>query len=170
MTEKNFTYHQIGTLTSPHKEAKGMPIQPCNAKGIKGEIELFSRYSAGLKDLEGFSHIIVIYDFNRTTGFSLQTKPFLDDNLHGVFATRAPRRPNPIGVSVLKLNAIRNNILFVENVDMLNETPILDIKPYVSMFDGVEAEKSGWLSGHIDKAALIKADKRFEQADEDVSR
>lgn len=157
-----FTYHQIGTIKSPHKEAKGMPIQPSSAKGIKGEIELFSKYSDGLKDLDGFSHIIVIYDFNKSTGFSLQTKPFLDDKVHGVFATRAPRRPNSIGISVLKLNAIRDNRLFVENVDILDATPVLDIKPYVSAFDGVDEEKLGWLSGHIDEARVKKADERFE--------
>jgi tRNA-Thr(GGU) m(6)t(6)A37 methyltransferase TsaA len=139
-----------------------MPIQPSSARGIKGEIELLSKYSDGLKDLDGFSHIIVIYDFNKSTGFSLQAKPFLDDKVHGVFATRAPQRPNPIGISVLKLNAIRDNRLFVENVDMMDETPILDIKPYVSVFDGVDEEIIGWLSEHIDDADFKKADERFE--------
>ena len=162
MTEKTYTYHQIGTIKSPHKEAKGMPIQPSSARGIKGEIELLSKYSDGLKDLDGFSHIIVIYDFNKSTGFSLQAKPFLDDKVHGVFATRAPQRPNPIGISVLKLNAIRDNRLFVENVDMMDETPILDIKPYVSVFDGVDEEIIGWLSEHIDDADFKKSDERFE--------
>ena len=139
-----------------------MPIQPSSAIGTKGEIELSPRYSDGLKDLEGFSHIIVIYAFDKSTGFSLQPKPFLDDNIHGVFATRAPRRPNPLGLSVLKLIEIRGNRLFVENVDMLDETPILDIKPYVSIFDGVDEEKLGWLAEHINEAESKKADDRFK--------
>ena len=164
MTETKFTYQQIGTIKSPHKEAKGMPIQPSGARGIKGEIELLDRFSDGLKDLESFSHIIVIYDFNKSTGPSLLPKPFLDDKVHGVFATRAPQRPNPIGISVLKLIAIRDNRLFVENVDIMDETPILDIKPYVSAFDAVDEEEIGWLSKHIDKAETKKADDRFEQS------
>ncbi len=162
MTEKKFTYHQIGIINSPHKEAKGMPIQPSSAAGIKGEIELFPEYLDGLKDLDGFSHIIVVYDFHKSKGFSLQPKPFLDDKVHGVFATRAPQRPNSIGISVLRLNEIDGNKLFVENIDILDETPLLDIKPYVSDFDAVDQEKVGWLSNNINEAEFKKADERFE--------
>ncbi|MBC8375002.1 MAG: tRNA (N6-threonylcarbamoyladenosine(37)-N6)-methyltransferase TrmO [FCB group bacterium] len=162
MTEKNITYHQIGLINSPHKKVKGMPIQPSSAAGVKGEIELFPEYSDGLKDLDGFSHIIVIYDFHKSEGFSLQPKPFLDDKIHGVFATRAPQRPNSIGISVLRLNEINGNKLFVENIDILDETPLLDIKPFVSNFDAVDQEKVGWLSNNLDEVEFKKSDERFE--------
>ncbi|MBC8190833.1 MAG: tRNA (N6-threonylcarbamoyladenosine(37)-N6)-methyltransferase TrmO [FCB group bacterium] len=162
MTDNIFTYHQIGIIRSPHKETKGMPIQPSSAVGINGEIELFPEYSDGLKDLYGFSHIIVIYHFHKSKGFSLQPKPFLDDNVHGVFATRAPQRPNPIGLSVLRLNRIDGNKLSVENIDILNGTPLLDIKPYASIFDAVDQEKVGWLSNHISEAEHKISDDRFE--------
>lgn len=157
-----FTYHQIGVINSPHKETDGMPIQPGSAKGIRGEIELFPEYSDGLKDLDGFSHIIVIYDFHKSTGFSLQLHPFLDDKVHGVFATRAPQRPNAIGISVLRLHEIHGNKLYVENIDILDKTPLLDIKPYVSVFDAVDQEKLGWLSNNIDETELTMSDERFE--------
>ncbi len=139
-----------------------MPIQPSSAAGVKGEIELFPEYSDGLKDLDGFSHIIVIYDFHKSEGFSLQPKPFLDDKIHGVFATRAPQRPNSIGISVLRLNEINGNKLFVENIDILDETPLLDIKPFVSNFDAVDQEKVGWLSNNLDEVEFKKSDERFE--------
>jgi len=161
MKENSITYKFIGIIHSPHKSDEGIPIQPIGAKGIKGEIELFQEFQEGLKDLEGFSHIIVLYDFHKSKDFKLIVKPFLDNETHGVFATRAPKRPNSIGLSILKLNKVVKNILYVENVDILDETPILDVKPYVSKFDSVEEERNGWLEKRIDKSNIKKSDKRF---------
>ena len=161
MKENIITYNIIGILHSPHKSVEGIPIQPIGAKGIKAEIELFKEFQEGLKDIEGFSHIIVLYDFHISKNFKLIVKPFLDNETHGVFATRAPKRPNSIGLSVLKLNKVVNNILYVENVDILDETPILDIKPFASMFDSVEGERNGWLEKTIYNSNIHKSDNRF---------
>jgi tRNA (adenine37-N6)-methyltransferase len=138
-----------------------MPIQPTGAAGIAGTIELYPEYTGGLKDLEGFSHIILIYHFHLSTGFSLQVKPFLDDTLRGLFSTRAPRRPNPIGLSIVRLVKVEGSTLHIENVDIVDGTPLLDIKPYVPELDGINAERIGWLSGKADKALNAKADERF---------
>ncbi len=135
MNKREITYQPIGIVHSPHKEIQGTPIQPAGARGIAGEIEIYEKYQEGLKDLDGFSHILLIYHFHLSKGYSLKVKPFLDDKLRGVFATRAPKRPNSIGLSVVKLNSIEKNTLYIEDVDMLDGTPVLDIKPYVSQFD-----------------------------------
>ena len=161
MKEYKISYKIIGVIHSPHKSTEGIPIQPVGAKGIKAQIEIFETYQEGLKDLDGFSHIIVLYDFHKSKVFSLTVKPFLDNERHGVFATRAPKRPNAIGLSVLKLNRIVKNILFVENVDILDGTPVIDIKPYVSRFDFVNKEKNGWLEKNVDNSTDKKSDNRF---------
>jgi tRNA (adenine37-N6)-methyltransferase len=138
-----------------------MPIQPSGAKGIAGTIEISLDFIEGLKDLDGFSHIILIYNFHLSKGYTLSVKPFVDDKLHGVFATRAPRRPNPIGISVVKLIKVEGNILYIENVDIIDGTPLLDIKPYIYEVDAHEVEKAGWLSGKAEKMHNMKADERF---------
>jgi len=138
-----------------------MPIQPTGAKGIRGTVEIKKKYAHGLKDLEGFSHIILIYHFHLSPGFSLEVKPFLDDNLRGVFSTRAPKRPNPIGMSVVRLLRIEGRTLHVEGVDIVDEPPLLDVKPYIPAFDGRKTERLGWLSKKEDKARNMKADERF---------
>ena len=130
--------------------------------GIAGTIELDPEYEGGLKDLEGFSHIILIYHFHLSTGFSLMVKPFLDDMLRGLFSTRAPRRPNPIGLSIVRLVKVEGPTLHIENVDIVDGTPLLDIKPYVPELDGIKAERTGWLSGKAVKARKAKADERFK--------
>jgi tRNA-Thr(GGU) m(6)t(6)A37 methyltransferase TsaA len=162
MKKTKILYKPIGVISTPHKEVIGIPIQPNGAKGVKGIIQIFKDYQEGLKDLDGFSHLILLYDFHKSEGYSLQVKPFLDDELRGVFATRAPKRPNSIGLSVLKLKKIEKNKLYVENVDILDGTPVLDIKPYVSCFDAVDEEKVGWLSKRINKSAENKSDDRFK--------
>ena len=162
MITKEIIYNPSGTIHSPFKEIEGTPTQPTGAKGIAGTIEIESDYSDGLKDIEGFSHIILIYHFHLSKGYLLKVKPFLDDNLHGVFATRAPRRPNPIGMSVVKLISVDDCILHIEDVDIVDETPLLDIKPYVPQFDTREAERIGWLYKKVDKITKVKADKRFK--------
>ena len=108
----------IGIIQTPFTKTEGMPIQPSGAAGIRGTIDLFDDYHAGLKDLEGFSHIILLYHFHRSQGFNLQVVPFMDSELRGLFATRAPKRPNPIGISVVQLDKIENGVLHIQNVDM----------------------------------------------------
>ena len=154
-------YKAIGVIHSPFKDIKGMPIQPSGAKGIEGTIEISPDFIEGIKDLDGFSHIMLIYNFHLSKGYTLSVKPFVDDKLHGVFATRAPRRPNPIGISVVKLIKVEGNILHIENVDIIDGTPLLDIKPYISEVDAHEVEKTGWLSGKAEKMHSMKADERF---------
>jgi tRNA-Thr(GGU) m(6)t(6)A37 methyltransferase TsaA len=156
------TYNPIGVIHSPFKDIKGMPIQSKGAKGVAGTVEIKSEYADGLKDIEGFSHIILIYHFHLSRGYSLKVKPFLDDNLHGVFATRAPKRPNPIGISIVRLVKIEGCILYIEDVDILNGTPLLDIKPFVPEFDIREAIKIGWLSQKVGKVHKVRSDDRFK--------
>jgi tRNA-Thr(GGU) m(6)t(6)A37 methyltransferase TsaA len=138
-----------------------MPIQPTGARGIAGSVEIEPEYADGLQDIEGFSHIILIYHFHRSEGYSLEVKPFMDDHLHGVFATRAPRRPNPIGMSIVRLVKVEGCTLHIEDVDIVDDTPLLDIKPYVPQFDAREVEKTGWLFRRADKVYEAKSDERF---------
>jgi tRNA-Thr(GGU) m(6)t(6)A37 methyltransferase TsaA len=154
-------YNSIGTIHTPFKTKENMPIQSAAAKGIKGTITLSKKYSDGLLDLDMFSHIYLIYCFHKSRGYDLQVIPFLDDKPHGVFATRAPRRPNSIGLSVVKLLSVNGNILEVENVDMMDGTPLLDIKPYVSKFDIHNTDKNGWLDLSKADVREIKSDNRF---------
>ena len=155
------SYSPIGVIRSPFKETEGMPIQAKAAAGIPGRVELDSKFAPGIRDLDGFSFIILFYHFHLSAGYSLEVTPFLDDRAHGVFATRAPRRPNPIGISTVRLTGIEGCTLFIEDVDVIDGTPLLDIKPYVPEFDSRCAEKIGWLQGKADRAANTKSDKRF---------
>jgi len=155
-------YKPIGIIHSPFKDVEGMPIQPRAASGARGTIELNPDLVGGLQDLDGFSHVILIYHFHRSEGYSLKLQPFLDDSPRGVFATRAPRRPNAIGLSVVRLTGIIDPMLHVEDVDVLDGTPILDIKPFVSEFDNRQAERVGWLTGKLHEADSKRADRRFE--------
>jgi len=159
MNEVN--YKPIGVIHSPFKHPKGTPIQPTAAKGIDGTIEIFPEYVGGLKDIEDFSHIILIYHFHLSKGWSLEVKPFMDDQLHGVFATRAPARPNPIGISIVRLVRVEDNVLHIQDIDIVDGTPLLDIKPYVPEFDMREVEKIGWLEKNIHKLSTSKDDGRF---------
>jgi len=155
-------YRPIGVIHSPFKETKGMPIQPAGARGVAGTVEVIPECGDGLKDLDGFSHIFLLYHFHLSQGYSLMVKPYLDDSLRGVFATRAPRRPNAIGISVVRLVGIEGCTLHIEDVDIADSTPLLDIKPYVPEFDSAEVERTGWLAGKAEKAAEAEADERFK--------
>jgi tRNA-Thr(GGU) m(6)t(6)A37 methyltransferase TsaA len=139
-----FIMRPIGVIHSPFQEKEQTPIQPSRSQA-KGRVEVYPEFAAGLEDLEGFSHIILLYVFHQSSGFTLRVKPFLDDQQHGLFATRYPKRPNPIGISVVGLARREGNILEIEGVDVLDGTPLLDIKPYVSEFDLRRATRSGWL-------------------------
>ena len=156
-----FTYKPIGVVHSPFKEPKNVPIQSTASKGIAGTIEIYPQYLEGLRDLEGFSHIILLYHFHLTIGYSLMVKPFLDDKLHGVFATRSPARPNKIGISIVHLIGIENNRLHIEDVDILDGTPLIDIKPYVPKFDYRKTTKIGWFKSKLGRLKETKDDGRF---------
>ena len=157
-------FESIGTIHSPFKELEGMPIQPTGAKDIEGKICLKDEYKAGLKDIDGFSHLILIYHLHKTKGHALEVKPFMDNSTHGVFATRSPKRPNNIGMTTVKLDKVEDDVLYVSNVDILDGTPLLDIKPYVpQLFEDtlVEDLKIGWFENNHQKAKNQKADDRF---------
>ena len=160
MTGK-IAFCQIGIIHTPFSNPEGTPIQPTGAFGVKGTVEVFEEYRAGLEDLEGFSHIILVYHFHRSRGFDLRVIPFMDTESRGVFATRAPKRPNPIGLSVVQLVKVEEGILHVENVDILDYTPLLDIKPYVPEFDSPDGVRIGWLKQTGQSSRDTKADDRF---------
>ena len=154
-------YHPIGIIHSPFKKIEGMPIQPVGASSAQGRVKVFPEYAEGLKDLDGFSHVILLYHFHQVKDSALIVTPFMDSHPRGVFSTRAPKRPNPIGISVVKLLRIDGAILHIENVDILDETPLLDIKPYVPEFDQYPAEHIGWLEQTKGSAREKKTDSRF---------
>ena len=149
----------IGIIHTPYKEPKGIPIQGKFEKGIIGRVELFPEYSQGLKDIEGFSHIILVYYFNRSKDEKLISKSFLEDEPHGIFAIRSPHRPNHIGFSIVKIEKIKDNNITFSEVDILDHTPLLDIKPYVSHFDSRENVKNGWLDKHFKSGKIPKRTK-----------
>lgn len=157
----SFAFHSIGTIHTPFTDPAGMPIQPAGARGVQGTIALEEQYRAGLRDLEGFSRIILIYAFHRSNGYHLEVVPFLDTKPHGIFATRAPRRPNAIGISVVRLIAVAGSTIFIGDVDMLDGTPLLDIKPYVPGFDAFLDEKAGWFDTCCNSAETTRSDDRF---------
>jgi len=138
-----------------------MPIQPSGAAGVKGTVEVLPEYTDGLQDLDGFSHVILLYLFDRSVGYALKVVPFMDSTPRGLFSTRAPKRPNPIGLSVVRLEGITGRVLHIDGVDILNETPLLDIKPYVPAFDAPPECRTGWLEdvGGIAREKL--SDDRF---------
>lgn len=151
----------IGTIHTPFTDPVGMPIQPSGAAGVEATVEIFEAYRAGLKDLDGFSHLILLYRFHRSTGFELEVVPFLDDRPRGLFATRAPRRPNPIGLSVVELVRVDEGVLHIRNADILDGAPLLDIKPYVPEFDAAANVRAGWLEDAGKNAKNRRSDDRF---------
>ncbi len=155
-------YTPIGILHSPFMKQTDMPIQPTAAAGIKGTIELFTEFREGLDDIGGFSHIILLYHFHRSHDFNLKVVPFMDSVSRGLFSTRAPRRPNPIGLSVVQLDKVENNILYINNVDMLDGTPLLDIKPYIPEFDAQDNVRTGWFTKTREAVSRRRSDDRFE--------
>lgn len=154
-------YTPIGVVHSPFEEPKGTPIQPPSAKGVAGTVEVFPDYVDGLKDLDGFSHIILLYHFHLSRMSPLRVTPFMDDEAHGVFAMRGPSRPNPIGLSIVRLIQVDGNVLHIEDVDIVDGTPVLDIKPYVPQFDARDAEAIGWLGRQVHKLPTTQDDGRF---------
>jgi tRNA-Thr(GGU) m(6)t(6)A37 methyltransferase TsaA len=158
----SIAYRPIGTIYTPFEGIEQVPIQPTGAGGIRGTVEVLPEFVAGLKDLDGFSHIILLYHFHRVSQVKLTVVPFLDVEPRGVFATRAPSRPNPIGLSIVRLLGIEANVLQVENVDIVNGTPLLDIKPYVPAFDHNQVERTGWLEMAGQEVKEKRSDDRFK--------
>lgn len=154
-------YRPIGVVRSPHRTSSGTPIQPARARGIEGTVQLDERYVEGLADLDGFSHIILICHLHKASPYKLKVVPYLDTELRGVFATRAPSRPNPIGLSVVRLLGIDGSTIRIDGVDLLDGTPVLDIKPYVRDFDEHTELRCGWLDSV--RARKTVADERFQK-------
>jgi tRNA-Thr(GGU) m(6)t(6)A37 methyltransferase TsaA len=163
MGEIRFT--PIGLIRSPFEKPEGMPIQAAEASRVKGAIELDAAYAEGLADIAGFSHLILLYQFHRVRAAQLTVIPFLDKKPHGVFSTRVPARPNPIGLSVVRLLKVDGCHLEVEGMDVLDGTPLLDIKPYVPAFDVYPADRIGWFAANIGNAGATRADSRFAADD-----
>jgi tRNA-Thr(GGU) m(6)t(6)A37 methyltransferase TsaA len=138
------TYVPIGIIHSEHLRPQETPIQPVYAAGCRGTVEIYREFVDGLQDIDGFSHLYLIYHFDRADPPALVVKPFLQDSEHGVFSTRSPRRPNPVGLSIVRLLRREDNRLLLEDVDILDGTPLLDIKPYVARFDRMDRTRNGW--------------------------
>lgn len=156
------TIQPIGTIHSPHQHIEKMPIQPKGASGIEGYLLIHERYREGLKDLKGFSHIYLIYQFHKAVREALIVTPFMDTQKRGVFATRSPLRPNHIGISIVRLQNVVENKVYVEDLDILDGTPLLDIKPYIETFDVVKDSRSGWMSATDEDVRLKRSDDRFK--------
>ncbi|MFC2079310.1 tRNA (N6-threonylcarbamoyladenosine(37)-N6)-methyltransferase TrmO [Candidatus Bipolaricaulota bacterium] len=152
----------IGILRSRFIRPERMPIQPTGKAAASGTVEVFAAYQEGLKDLEGFSHVILLYCFHHSSSFTPHVIPFMDSISRGVFATRAPRRPNPIGLSIVQLERIEQGVLYIRNLDVLDGTPLLYIKPYVPEFDTpVEEVRTGWIASVRGSVSTRTADERF---------
>jgi tRNA-Thr(GGU) m(6)t(6)A37 methyltransferase TsaA len=151
----------IGTIHSPFREPENMPIQPNGARDAEGEVILHECYADGLRDLDGFSHIHLLYHFHKALRTELLVVPFLDTRKRGVFATRSPLRPSHVGMSVVKLLEIAGNRVRVQGLDILDGTPLIDIKPYIPHFDNRPGATSGWLKASLDEVARKRSDDRF---------
>jgi tRNA-Thr(GGU) m(6)t(6)A37 methyltransferase TsaA len=151
------SYTPIGIVHTPFTTPVGMPVQPVAAAGVAGTIELDPQWEDGLKDLAAFSHLVLLTHLHQVTSYSLEVVPFLDDRPHGIFATRSPRRPNPIGLSIVRLMRIAGCTLHVEDVDLVDGTPLLDIKPFVPAFDNRETEQIGWFADRLDRLQSVRA-------------
>jgi len=158
----DIVYRPIGILHTPFRDLRDMPIQPTGTGSAPGTAEIDAEYAEGLKDLDGFSHVILIYHLHRAGPARLRVVPFLDSDARGIFATRAPSRPNPIGLSVVRLLRIEGRVLHLGNLDVLDETPLLDLKPYVPAFDRPPQACAGWLEQVQGNVAGMRSDDRFE--------
>jgi len=152
-------YRPIGVIHSEHVIPEQTPIQPVYARGCKGQVEVYPEFEQGLSDLEGFSHLYLIYHFHRAESTQLLVKPFLQDVLRGIFSTRAPRRPNAIGLSIVELVRQEGNVLYLDGVDILDGTPLLDIKPYTAKFDFFQTTCNGW-QDEVDEETAQQRGKR----------
>ncbi len=154
-------HRPIGIVHSPFDCVEGMPVQPPGAAGVEATVEIYPSYAQALEGVDGFSHIILIYYFHRVSGEELEVVPFLDPKSRGVLSTRAPTRPNHIGLSVVRLQWREQETLHVKNVDLLDNTPVLDIKPYVPDFDHCEPDSTGWYADASHSVEATRSDDRF---------
>ncbi len=154
-------YKPIGIIHGPFHNLEEMPIQPTSELSGRGTVEIYTEFTDGLKDLGGFSHIYLLYHFHKTRQSKLLVTPFLGTEVHGIFATRAPSRPNPIGISLVKIVRLENNLIHVDHIDMLDGTPLLDIKPYVPEFENAHDVRIGWLEQAKGQIRTRKSDERF---------
>jgi tRNA-Thr(GGU) m(6)t(6)A37 methyltransferase TsaA len=162
MDDMEITYTPIGTIHTPFTDLADMPIQPSGEASAPGTVHLDPQFTSALKDLDGFSHVILIYHFHRSKRVDLTVTPFMDSEPRGLFATRAPTRPNPIGISVVALRGVKGNIIQLGNVDILDGTPLLDIKPYVPKFDAPQDARCGWLDNSGKDVFKVRSDDRFQ--------
>jgi tRNA-Thr(GGU) m(6)t(6)A37 methyltransferase TsaA len=151
----------IGSIHTPFDKLEDMPIQPKGAAEVIGTIELEEQYVEALADLDGFSHIYLLYEFHMAKRTALTVTPFMDTTPRGVFATRSPLRPNHIGISIVRLIGVEKNIITVQGIDILNGSPLLDIKPYIAAFDAVQQSRSGWMKGSEEDVSGKRSDLRF---------
>lgn len=156
------TLSPIGRLETPFNDIADMPIQPSVLADTRGKAVLDEKFMPGLKDLDGFSHIILLFLLHKISGYQLEVVPFMDTLPHGIFATRSPKRPNRIGMSIVRVESVEGNIVHFKGVDMLNGSPLLDIKPYYSYFDQQTQVRNGWLEGKTLRPENLHSDKRFE--------
>ncbi|NCB39731.1 MAG: tRNA (N6-threonylcarbamoyladenosine(37)-N6)-methyltransferase TrmO [Erysipelotrichia bacterium] len=154
-------FKAVGIVESRFEQQAGTPIQGKMAPKETACIRIFDEFAAGLKDIEGFSYIYVFFKFDRASEAKLLVKPYLDTIERGVFATRSPLRPNPLGMTIVKLERVESNCLYVSGVDILNGSPVIDIKPYIPDFDQHNPEKIGWYENKNKKSDLVLADDRF---------
>jgi tRNA-Thr(GGU) m(6)t(6)A37 methyltransferase TsaA len=164
VTDSTVTYRPIGVIRSPHTDPVRTPIQPVFAKGCRGRAEISPEYADGLDGLEGFSHIYLIFHLHLAGSAQLRVKPFLQDITQGVFATRAPCRPNAVGLSIVELVRREGSILHLDGVDILDGTPLLDIKPYTARFDRIEGTRNGWQDSVDDETAQMRGKRQFPES------
>ena len=146
---ENITYSPIGIIHSSFTNPDDTPIQGVFSNGAKGKVEIYPLYAAGLKNIGEFSHLILIYHFHLVESYSLISKPFMENREKGIFSIRHPKRPNPIGISIVRLDNVKENILEISDVDIIDGTPLLDIKPLIHKFDSRESIKSGWVDNQL---------------------
>ncbi len=157
----NITLKPIGVIHSSFKEPASMPIQSSGVSDAKGHIEIFPEFVDGIRDLNGFSHIYVLFYFHLSQSYNLTPIPFLDTVPRGLFSTRAPRRPNPIGLSIVTIEDIKDNIIQISGIDMVDKTPLLDIKPFIPNFEPKDNVRTGWMTKSPEEILKKKSDERF---------
>ena len=161
-TVEPVVYRPIGVVVSLHTELDGMPLQPIADESGSSRIEIFEPHRGSLEDLEGFSHVWVLAHLHESTGWDTVVPTFLDDTTHGTFATRSPHRPNAIGLSLARIVAVEDLVVVVDGIDLLSGTPVLDLKPYVPLFDAPQDDvRSGWFEGRADRVFRRRSDDRF---------
>ncbi len=158
------TYRPVGIVRSPFTRIEGMTLQSVAAGAVGARVEIRPEFEPGLRDLDGFSHLHLITHLHRGAPGQLEVVPFLDATVRGIFATRSPRHPNPIGISIVRLHGVVGPTLEISGVDLLDGTPVLDVKPYVPTFDSVAAERSGWLEAVAERVHEVTTDRRFDES------